>query len=75
MRDGGYILNRLDVQPDSLQRADGGFAGRQGLSDLYYTSFALRTLAILGELHGSVAERAAGFLHNHCTDQGLSSLH
>ncbi|MEW4452550.1 prenyltransferase/squalene oxidase repeat-containing protein [Bremerella sp. JC817] len=44
------------------QQPDGGFAGREGASDLYYTSFGLRSLAILGELHGSVAERAAAFL-------------
>ena len=44
------------------QQPDGGFAGRQGESDLYYTSFALRGLAILGELYGAVAERAADFL-------------
>ncbi len=43
-------------------RADGGFAGREGPSDLYYTSFALRSLAILGRLGGSVAQRAADFL-------------
>ncbi len=49
------------------QRADGGFAGRMGSSDLYYTSFALRALAILGELYGDVAERAKTFL--------LSRLH
>lgn len=46
----------------SCQRADGGFAGREGDSDLYYTSFALRGLAILGELQGNVAVRAAEFL-------------
>jgi len=46
----------------SQQQADGGFPGREGGSDLYYTSFALRSLAILGDLHGSSAERAAGFL-------------
>ncbi|HEX4149299.1 MAG TPA: prenyltransferase/squalene oxidase repeat-containing protein [Pirellulales bacterium] len=44
------------------QRPDGGFGGRQGASDLYYTGFALRSLAILGELHGLAAERAARFL-------------
>lgn len=44
------------------QRDDGGFAGREGGSDLYYTGFALRGLAILGELEGAVAERAAAFL-------------
>ena len=44
------------------QRDDGGFAGREGESDLYYTGFALRALAVLGELYGDVAERAASFL-------------
>lgn len=44
------------------QRDDGGFAGREGGSDLYYTGFALRGLAILGELEGEVARRAAAFL-------------
>lgn len=46
----------------SAQRADGGYAGREGPSDLYYTSFALRGLALLGELEGEAAERAAQFL-------------
>ncbi len=46
------------------QRPDGGFAGRLGESDLYYTSFALRALAILGELYGDVAERAQQFLQS-----------
>lgn len=44
------------------QREDGGFAGRMGGSDLYYTSFGLRALSILGELYGPVAESAASFL-------------
>jgi len=46
----------------SAQREDGGFAGREGGSDLYYTGFALRSLAMLGELYGPPAERAAAFL-------------
>jgi geranylgeranyl transferase type-2 subunit beta len=46
----------------AAQRADGGFAGREGESDLYYTGFGLRSLALLGELYGPPAERAAGFL-------------
>lgn len=46
----------------SQQRPDGGFAGREGASDLYYTGFALRGLAMTGELHGPIAERAAAFL-------------
>lgn len=54
MRHAKYLL--------AVQREDGGFAGREGGSDLYYTGFALRSLAMLGELYGPVAERAAGFL-------------
>ncbi len=46
----------------AAQQPDGGFGGKQGASDLYYTGFALRALSILGELYGSVAERAADFL-------------
>ncbi|MEN6549362.1 MAG: hypothetical protein ABFE07_25230, partial [Armatimonadia bacterium] len=30
------------------QQPDGGFRGRQGTSDLYYTDFALRTVVLLG---------------------------
>jgi geranylgeranyl transferase type-2 subunit beta len=46
----------------SLQREDGGWAGREGESDLYYTGFALRSLAILGLLTGDVADAASRFL-------------
>lgn len=44
------------------QRPDGGFAGREGPSDLYYTGFGLRSLAILGQLNDDVAKPAADFL-------------
>ena len=46
----------------SSQRGDGGFAGREGESDLYYTAFALRGLAITGALQRDVCERAAVFV-------------
>lgn len=46
------------------QGADGGFTDREGNSDLYYTGFGLRSLSILGQLYGPVAERAATFLRN-----------
>ena len=46
----------------AAQNADGGFSGRQGASDLYYTSFALRGLALLGCLDDAVARPAAAFL-------------
>ncbi len=55
-RHAGYVL--------SQQRDDGGWGGREGESDLYYTSFALRTLAFLGLLEGDVARRSAAFLRN-----------
>src|SRR5438105_12842589 len=53
----------------SKQRDDGGFAGREGGSDLYYTGFALRSLAMLGELSGQPAERAAAFLRSRLRGQ------
>jgi geranylgeranyl transferase type-2 subunit beta len=46
----------------SQQNADGGYSGREGPSDLYYTGFALRGLALVGELDGEVATKAAAFL-------------
>ena len=46
----------------AAQREDGGFGGREGGSDLYYTGFALRGLSILGALYGEPANRAATFL-------------
>ena len=53
----------------AAQQDDGGFAGREGGSDLYYTGFALRSLAVLGELYGPLAERAAGFLKGRLSGQ------
>jgi geranylgeranyl transferase type-2 subunit beta len=53
----------------AAQREDGGFAGREGGSDLYYTSFALRSLAMLGELYGQPAARAAAFLQSRLSGQ------
>ena len=46
----------------SLQRDDGGFAGREGDSDSYYTSFALRGIALAGRLDGDLADRAANYI-------------
>jgi len=48
----------------SQQQADGGFCGRAGGSDLYYTAFALRGLAILGCDDEPMAERAAQYLRS-----------
>ncbi len=46
----------------SKQNADGGFSGREGESDLYYTGFALRGLAVLDALAPEVATGAGRFL-------------
>jgi geranylgeranyl transferase type-2 subunit beta len=52
-----------------FQQADGGFRGREGRSDLYYTAFALRGVALLGHLEGEVAERAAAWLQSQLSRQ------
>src|SRR5262245_7257806 len=46
----------------AAQNADGGFSGREGGSDLYYTGFALRSLTVLDALTPEVCRRAADFL-------------
>jgi len=46
------------------QNPDGGFSGREGPSDLYYTGFALRGLALSAGLNEEIAVRAAEFLQN-----------
>jgi geranylgeranyl transferase type-2 subunit beta len=46
----------------SRQNADGGFSGREGGSDLYYTGFAVRSLAVMQELNADDCTRIAGFL-------------
>src|SRR5262249_56925795 len=45
-----------------FQQTDGGFAGREGGSDLYYTSFAVRTLALLDALDRSRCQAIATYL-------------
>ena len=45
------------------QRDDGGFPGRDlGASDLYYTGFGVRALAVLGGMTPEAASHVAGFL-------------
>ncbi|MBT4692930.1 MAG: beta-hydroxylase [Planctomycetaceae bacterium] len=59
----------------SCQRNDGGFSGREGSSDLYYTAFALRTLAMTGELFGDPALRVAQYLSSQLnTEQSIVDL-
>jgi geranylgeranyl transferase type-2 subunit beta len=45
-----------------FQQPDGGFAGREGGSDLYYTSFAVRALALLDALDKSRCQDIAAYL-------------
>lgn len=46
----------------AAQNPDGGFSGREGGSDLYYTGFALRSLAMLQALTPELCQRAGQFL-------------
>jgi len=46
------------------QHDDGGFSGREGESDPYYTAFALRALLILDALTPEIGNAAAGFLRS-----------
>ncbi|MBM4072157.1 MAG: terpene cyclase/mutase family protein [Planctomycetes bacterium] len=46
------------------QNPDGGFSGREGDSDLYYTAFGLRALAVLGQLTPAASKSAAGYLRS-----------
>jgi geranylgeranyl transferase type-2 subunit beta len=63
-------LRRLDTERASrhadfilrFQKADGGFAGREGGSDLYYTSFAVRALALLNALDQSRCQEIGAYL-------------
>ncbi len=48
----------------SKQQPDGGFCGRAGGSDLYYSAFALRGLAILGCEDSSTTDSAARYLRD-----------
>lgn len=59
---------RLERHRDFLrtqQMPDGGFRGREGDSDLYYTGFAVRALAVSGGLNSEDSAAVAGYLRNH----------
>jgi geranylgeranyl transferase type-2 subunit beta len=45
-----------------FRQPDGGFAGREGGSDLYYTSFAVRALALLDALDQTRCQGIAAYL-------------
>lgn len=44
------------------QMEDGGFRGREGDSDLYYTGFAIRALAVSGGVEADDRDAISGFL-------------
>ena len=57
------------------QRPDGGFAGREGESDPYYSAFALRGLWILDALTPEIGEAAARFLRGRLNEkEGIVDL-
>jgi geranylgeranyl transferase type-2 subunit beta len=51
------------------QNPDGGFSGREGDSDLYYTGFALRGLSVLDALTPEICEKSTNFLRSCLTRQ------
>jgi geranylgeranyl transferase type-2 subunit beta len=51
------------------QNADGGFSGREGESDLYYTGFGLRSLAVLDALTPEICDRSGNFLRHSLSGQ------
>jgi len=57
----------------SRQLPDGGFRGREGDSDLYYTSFAVRGLSMLGGLGIEECERIGRYVLA-CRSQSLSVI-
>ena len=63
----GDFRTRHATYLTAAQNADGGFSGREGGSDLYYTGFGLRGLAVLDALTPQVCDRAANFLHHSLT--------
>lgn len=58
----GEVQARHTEYIRTKQQSDGGWPGREGGSDLYYTGFALRSLAVTQALTSDVCTAAAGFL-------------
>lgn len=49
----------------SQQSDDGGFRGREGESDLYYTAFAVRALGLLGGMSAEECDSVSTYLQRH----------
>jgi len=73
------LLEQVERLPESVrqrhlrylvanQNPDGGFSGRQGGSDIYYTGLALRAIAILQGLTPELCERSANYLRHRMTE-------
>src|SRR5262245_10582728 len=58
------FLDRHGTYLCRAQNPDGGWPGREGGSDLYYTAFALRGLAVLGIPDQAAVTRSAEFLRS-----------
>ena len=64
----GFSRGFIDAQVsfvEARQQADGGFAGRMGDSDPYYTDFALRILALLAPSSPAIARAGAYLAGDH----------
>lgn len=59
--DPGLLQRQIDYLLGQ-QNSDGGWSGREGDSDLYYSAFALRSLTVLDSLSVEVCDRSARFL-------------
>jgi len=57
------FIKRCRAFVQDCQRDDGGFAGRRGVSDLYYANFALRSADLLAVTDEAFWSGAAQFLH------------
>ena len=75
------LVGGLDALPEArrgvhiswlrnLQQPDGGFPGREGGSDLYYTAFALRGLAVAQGLDERLSTMATDYLRSRLLTAG-----
>jgi geranylgeranyl transferase type-2 subunit beta len=72
IREGLADRRDLDVHERFLlasQQGDGGWSGREGASDLYYTGFALRLAAVLGGDRPALWEKVGPYLSRKCHSQ------
>ncbi len=65
----GPLSARHGAYVRSKQHEDGGFAGRRGAADPYYTNFGLNALHLLNRLDTPAACAAAGFLERQPVEQ------